>query len=243
MYLYSHYSDAQGSAIVFSMPTILSFANQKGGPGKSSAGINVASALADAGYRIHVLDADNENATFRKWYKRRVATGRNGFHVEPITSAEFEAEIERLRANQNLDLVVVDCPGNVPEMFNNAVAVSDAIICPIRPTFSDTDAARDMVKRLKRSMVLNPKIRLLLFVSQTVKSWGIAKSAQSTLRDDIFAGMDNVTVLATEIPISVAVASFNGTGLSIFEYDPKSQAARAYKKLTKEVIACLSQTV
>jgi cellulose biosynthesis protein BcsQ len=85
-----------------------------------------------------------------------------------------------------------------------------------------------------------PAIRFMLFVNAAMPRWNISRDTAATTRE-ILASLERTVVLQAQVPMAVAVAEFFGTGQSIFEYAPRSSAATAYKKLTKEIIECLAK--
>ena len=221
------------------MATILCVANQKGGPGKTTTAINLAAALESSGYRIQVIDCD-QNATFTRWFKRRTKQGINGFRVKSVARGLLEDEIAQLRRSPKTDLVIVDCPGNIEDITREAVRLSDAVITPVRPTTADFDFARETDKFITQMRGSYPELRFMIFINDATPRWNIAKNARASLVDMVQKHPLNF-VLDTDIPHAVAIAEFMGTGLSIFEYAPKSKAAHLYKKLTREVVQCLSR--
>lgn len=223
------------------MATIISVANQKGGPGKTTTAINVAAALLGSGYKVAVIDTDPQ-ATFRKWSLIRDKTDLPPFSVTSIPQGMLEDELQRQRANTKLDVVLVDCPGNILDITQTAVESSDAVLCPVRATAFDFEATKALAKFVKGVQSRHASTRFLLFVNAKHVSRSIDKDARANLLR-LFNNHDNTSILMTEIPDAAAIAEFGGTGQSIFEYAPKSAAARLYKKLTKEVVECLKAPV
>ena len=220
------------------MATVLSVATQKGGTGKSSTAINVACALESAGYRMRVVDTDPQ-ATFTKWFKRRKQKGLNGFEVMNVAKGLLEEEIEALRVDASIDMVLIDCPGNIEDITATAVRLSDAVLSPLRPSSIDIEHSVDTARFIREMRKSYPNIRFMLFVNAAMPRWNISRDAAETTRE-ILAKLDKTSVLNAQVPMAVAVAEFFGTGQSIFEYAPKSAAATAYKKLSKEIIECLA---
>lgn len=220
------------------MATVLSVATQKGGTGKSSTAINLACAFESAGYKLKVIDTDPQ-ATFTKWYRRRRHTGRNGFDVMNVPKGLLEEELETLRRDPNLNMVIVDCPGNIEDITATAVRLSDAVLSPLRPSSIDIEHSVDTARFIRDMRKSYPDIRFMLFVNAAMPRWNISRDTAATTRE-ILQNLDRTTVLEAQIPMAVAIAEFFGTGDSIFEYAPRSAAATAYKKLAKEIIACLA---
>jgi len=217
------------------MATILSVANQKGGDGKTTTAINVVMSLRDAGYRVHVLDTDPQG-TFSGWAKIRKEKGLDKFAVENITFAMMEDRVTELRGASEIDVVLIDCPGNIQDITTEAVRLSDAVLCPVRSTHFDFQATMMFMRR-----VADTSTKILLFINAKHGSRAIDKSANENLAR-VTAKYPNAIVLKAEIPDAVQIAEFGGTGMSVAEYAPKSLAARLYKKLTKEVVECLAKS-
>jgi chromosome partitioning protein len=220
------------------MATIIATAFQKGGCGKTTTAINVAAGMADAGYRVVVFDTDPQ-ASLTKWYKRRMRLEKNGFSVQNISLGLLEEELTEARRSQNIDGIVVDCPGNIQDITQVAVATSDAVLCPVRATAPDVDATLELSKFIGNCRQLYPDLRFMVFHSAKHSSRSLDKGAYDNMVR-IFENHPNTFVLTTAIPDSAPIAEFMGTGLSIFEYAGKSPSAKAYKKLTKEVVECLA---
>lgn len=219
------------------MATIISVANQKGGAGKTTTAINLAAALVGAGRRVKVIDTDPQ-ATLRKWSLLRTKETEKTFSVDSISPGLLEAELEVLRSSTEIDIVLVDCPGNIQDITQTAIECSDAVLCPVRATAFDFESTKALAKFVERVRTQHVDTRFLLFINAKHVSRSIDKGARANLIR-IFAKHKNTTVLETEIPDTAALAEFGGTGKSIFEYAPKAPVNRLYKKLTKEIVECL----
>jgi chromosome partitioning protein len=221
------------------MATIITVANQKGGPGKTTTAINVACGLVAAQYRVQVVDVDPQ-ATFTKWNRLRTKADVSPLSVRTVSQGLLDEELTYFRNSNTTDVVIVDCPGNIQDLTTRAVELSDAVLCPVRATAFDFDATKDIARFINSVRVQHPEIRFMLFINAKHASRNLDKSAKENMRR-IFQNHENTRVLDTEIPDAAAIAEFGGTGQSIFEYAPKSPAARLYKKLTKEVVECLAE--
>jgi chromosome partitioning protein len=203
--------------------------------------VNVAAGMADAGYHVRVIDADPQ-ASITMWYKRRLAKDMNGFLVQNVSVGLLRGELEALRASKDLDIVIVDCPGNIQDVTQNVVSSSDAVLCPVRATSADFDATASLERFIGEVRKSYPKLRFMVFHNAKHASRSIDKTAYDAMVR-IFKKHPNTSVLTTPIPDSAAIAEFFGSGLSIFEYakenKPALTSARVYKKLIKEVVECL----
>ena len=159
------------------MATIITVANQKGGPGKTTTAINVACGMAGAGYRMAVVDLDPQ-ATLSKWNKKRMKLGLNGFSVQSVTQGMLEDTLQELRASARVDVVIVDCPGNIQDLTTRAVELSDAVLCPVRATAFDFEATKDISRFIDTVRQTHPDIRFMLFVNAKHVSRGLDKGAQ-----------------------------------------------------------------
>ena len=108
-------------------PHRITFANEKGGTGKSTTAVHVAVALAFAGRRVVAFDLDHRQRTMDRYFENRAATAaRRGValptaasHVVDGPSPEdFEALVAREAAGA--DFIVIDTPGRDDPLARHA---------------------------------------------------------------------------------------------------------------------------
>lgn len=182
----------------------------------------------------------DQQATFTKWHKKRKQRGLKVFDLKSVPKALLEEEIAELRTNAELDIVLVDCPGNTEDVSAAAVRLSDVVLSPVKPTSVDLEHSGDTSKFIREMRRSYPNILFLLFLNEVMPRRRILKEMPDSLRS-IMAKMDKTFLLNVQIGNTAPVAEFFGSGLSVMEYAPRSAAAIAYKKLTKEIVECLAR--
>ncbi|HWW64577.1 MAG TPA: division plane positioning ATPase MipZ [Sphingomonadaceae bacterium] len=127
-------------------PHIITFANEKGGSGKSTSAVHVAIALAVGGRRVAALDLDPRQRTMTRYLENRVATTKRiGVSLatprfETIGSdsaAEFEDRIAGL--SEGTDVILIDTPGRDDPLARLAATRADTLVTPINDSFIDLD--------------------------------------------------------------------------------------------------------
>ncbi|WP_298492827.1 division plane positioning ATPase MipZ [uncultured Maritimibacter sp.] len=139
------------------MAHIIVVGNEKGGAGKSTVSMHVATALARLGYRVGVLDLDLRQRTFGRFMTNRRATcEREGvdlptpsYHELPNIEASALAPGENLydrRLSQavaelepQVDFIVIDCPGSHTRLSQVAHTLADTLVTPLNDSFVDFD--------------------------------------------------------------------------------------------------------
>lgn len=188
---------------------------------------------------MRIVDTDPQT-TFTKWHRLRRKKTTPEFEVMTIPKGLLEEEIETLRADPNLDMVLIDCPGNIEDISAAAVQLSDAVLSPIRPSSIDIAHSVDTARFIKQMRNSYPALKFMLFVNAADRRTRLTRETAESLRT-VLQSVENTYILDAQIPQTSAIGEFYGTGQSIFEYAPKSSSATAYKRLTKEVIECLAQ--
>jgi chromosome partitioning protein len=134
--------------------------NEKGGAGKSTIAIHMATALLHAGARVAVLDLDLRQQSMNRFFdnRRKWLEGQGAKFTatlpEPLTPSGPAAEIllrapaeDQLarfedvvgQARELADFIVVDTPGADTALSRKAHQSADVIITPLNDSFVDFD--------------------------------------------------------------------------------------------------------
>lgn len=127
------------------MPTIV-FASPKGGAGKSTAAVLLASELALKGASVTIIDAD-PNKPVSEWAGRE-GRPENLAVVADISEKTIIDEIES--AAQKTAFVVVDLEGTASMMVAYAISRADLVIIPTQGSQLDAKEAGKAIKLIKQ---------------------------------------------------------------------------------------------
>lgn len=116
------------------MTKIVAFLNAKGGTGKTTSTICIATALA--GMReVVVWDADPQGSA-TDWAEQAADADQPlPFSVEVVN----EARLKRGPRNTTADYVLIDTPPGHPKVIDEAIAAADFVILPSSPAVIDLD--------------------------------------------------------------------------------------------------------
>ncbi len=136
---------------------VLVFGNEKGGTGKTTTGMHVATALLALGKTVAVIDLDSRQRSLARYVENRAAfaerTGRKLAIPEavvieraqaPLLDAAAAEETSRFmdalnRLKASFDFVIVDTPGSDTVLARVAHAAADTLITPMNDSFLDFD--------------------------------------------------------------------------------------------------------
>lgn len=114
------------------MPTVV-IASPKGGAGKSTTSVLLATEMAHAGVDVCLFDCDpNESVTL--WAKR----GKLPERVKVLSQVSESDIVKSIKSNdQDGKLVVVDLEGVASRLVSRAITQADLVITPMRATTLD----------------------------------------------------------------------------------------------------------
>ncbi|MXP15086.1 AAA family ATPase [Altererythrobacter confluentis] len=127
-------------------PHRITFANEKGGTGKSTTAVHVAVALAYRGAKVAALDLDPRQRTFHRYFENRSETeSRRGITLPSATVEVFNGEtVEEFedmarRVGEGADFLIVDTPGRDDPFARHAATEADTLVTPLNDSFVDFD--------------------------------------------------------------------------------------------------------
>ncbi|MEN8832151.1 MAG: division plane positioning ATPase MipZ [Pacificibacter sp.] len=139
------------------MAHIIIVGNEKGGAGKSTVSMHIATALSRMGHRVGALDLDLRQKTMGRYLENRVAfCQREGLDLPtpeyrelPEVAAEDLAEGENMYdrrlsmavagLEQTSDFILIDCPGSHTRLSQVAHSMADTLVTPMNDSFIDFD--------------------------------------------------------------------------------------------------------
>ncbi|SFG84338.1 division plane positioning ATPase MipZ [Sulfitobacter dubius] len=139
------------------MAHIIVVGNEKGGAGKSTVSMHVATALARLGHKVSGLDLDLRQRTFGRYIEnRRDFMRESGLTLASPTLCELpDVEASTLRPGENMydhrlsaavaelepdnDFILIDCPGSHTRLSQVAHSLADTLITPLNDSFIDFD--------------------------------------------------------------------------------------------------------
>jgi len=126
------------------MPTIV-FASPKGGVGKSTAAVLLATELAGFGAGVSMIDAD-PNKPLSQWAKR---PGRPAL-LEVISDVTEDSIIDVIEeAALKTTFVIVDLEGTASMMVGYAMSRADLVIIPVQGSHLDATEATKAIKLVR----------------------------------------------------------------------------------------------
>jgi chromosome partitioning protein len=126
---------------------VISYANSKGGSGKTTAALLTACSLARTG-DVAIIDADPRQP-ISSWAAKREAGLPAGLSlVADVTENNVFDVIERAR--ETFDYVVIDLEGTASKLTGVATTSSDLIIVPTMEMQQDAEAALNVLQVLDR---------------------------------------------------------------------------------------------
>ncbi|MDJ0857559.1 MAG: division plane positioning ATPase MipZ [Dinoroseobacter sp.] len=156
------------------MAHIIVFGNEKGGSGKSTTCMHVATALARAGKTVGGIDLDLRQRSFGRYLENRAATtAREGVSLPSPELIELpKVDESQLEPGENVwdrrltlaiasvenkcDFIVLDCPGSFTRLSQVAHSLADTLITPLNDSYVDFD----MIARVDpiTNKVLGPSV-------------------------------------------------------------------------------------
>ncbi|MGP3698340.1 division plane positioning ATPase MipZ [Rhodobacter sp. NSM] len=139
------------------MAHIIVVGNEKGGSGKSTTCMHVATALVRLGFRVGALDLDLRQRSFGRYVENRQAFAQSSGLTLPmpdyrllpevaegeVPEGENPLDVRLAKAVSELepvsDFILIDCPGSHTRLSQVAHSLADTLVTPLNDSFVDFD--------------------------------------------------------------------------------------------------------
>ena len=203
------------------MYTIL-IMSRKGGSGKSTTAMNMATRFAKAKYQVALMDFDPQK-TLTKWFNRRdeYMQGKNTILHSAATESSFKDEVKNLE-QAGCDVLIIDTPPTINDFHNELLDISDFALVPTKTTMEDLETIAEVVDTIESN--------------ETAYGFVINETKNKTL---LYLSIKDVlveygAVLGT-ITGTVQIPEASIKGLALCEYKPDNINCQQYDKIFKNL--------
>lgn len=123
---------------------VISFANAKGGAGKTTAGLLLATELAHQGYRVAIIDCDPQH-WISQWAEISGPV-RNIEVISEVSVASLQCHLREMA--DEVDYFVIDLAGAKDALVTTAIGLSDHVMIPVQGSAMDAKGAAQILDLL-----------------------------------------------------------------------------------------------
>lgn len=128
----------------------ITFANPKGGSGKTTSAMLLAEQIHHAGASVAILDCD-PNQNIIQWAEQRRGEGKAvPFTVRPVPSeSDFLDTVDSIRGKA--DYLIIDLEGTASNLVTYAISQADLVLVPFEPTPMEARQAARAVQLVRNT--------------------------------------------------------------------------------------------
>lgn len=201
--------------------SVLSFLNQKGGVGKTTLSINMASYLAKS-HKVLLIDADPQGSSL-DWLTAREQP--SDFPIVGMAHKKIHTELPKIKPN--FDYVIIDGAPRVSAITRSAIMASDLVLIPVSPSPYDLWASEETINLIEECRTFKP-IQAFFIINLLIKNLKINADFVDALNET------GIVALTEKISRRTAFTQSASAGLSILETSDQ-EAQREIESLAKQI--------
>jgi chromosome partitioning protein len=216
---------------------VIAFANPKGGAGKTTTALLLATELAAKGAAVAIIDADPE-----KWISQWSRLPGKPDNVTIIGDVTEDTVVDAIEAAERAaQFVIVDLEGTASLMVSNAIGMSDLVVIPIQGSSMDAKGGAKTI-RLIRNQEKMSRRKIAHAVVLTRTGAAVTSRSLRNVAEQLQAG--GIEIFATPIVERAAyrdLFDYGGTlsGLSGSQVSNLDKAIQNAREFAGEVIVKL----
>lgn len=251
---------------------VISILNHKGGVGKTTTTANLGAGLAILGYKVLLIDLDGqENLSYsfgvsdapdniyqamRGYLKYLpIQEVKERLYLVPsnldLSASELELANEPGReqilknllkkVTQDYDFALIDCPPSIGVLTINALTASSYVIIPVE---AEAFALKGMMKLTETIEKVRDRLNdHLKIMGVLITKYDQRKTTNKLIQERLASSNELGKTFDTIIRTNASLSSAQLGREDIFSFDPKSNGAEDYLRLSQEVVRIIESSI
>lgn len=208
------------------MAVIITVANLKGGTGKSTLALALATTLHRASHRVLLIDADTQG-TCRQWAVRATEEDREGPPVISLDARSLARDLTKL--SEGYDVVIIDTPGRLGAEARAAMLQAHLVLLPVTPRPADIWALQETLTVVDEAHAFRPDLKTLVVLNR------VNRTVLTRLGVEALEEL-GVTVAPASLGDRIVHGEAMLSGVGVVDLDPASVASTEVSDLTRAVL-------
>ncbi|HNP20259.1 MAG TPA: ParA family protein [Fulvivirga sp.] len=204
------------------MTKVLSFISRKGGTGKTTNAINLATMLNNLGHRVALIETDTNYTlnTLRKMEVYKSSAKEDSlFEILGSEDSKIASDLKAMRESDSYDFIIVDSAGKTTdEGIKKLCLESDAVIVPTSLTQNDLLVTYQTIVDLSPARELKEDLRIMVLPNRIHSLTG-----SKTIMD----ALSNLDAHILEVPVPQK---------NLFVNFSTIMAEKEYLEIAKEIL-------
>ena len=209
----------------------ISITNLKGGVGKTTITVNLASAFTQRGKSVCIIDTDLKQHSSLEWAGAR---GEDRPTIQVFAVEPNQVNTKMLKSmEEKFDLIIIDGTPQLSELATRTILASDIILIPILPSIFDFRAFEtffQLLNELKETKQSNGlgNVEAYIVMNRVNEKTNVSKEIVEGLKSY------QIPILETKISSRTAYADTATDGIGVVEGKDK-KAREEFSRLTDEI--------